>query len=478
MGFSSLTMLYYFILPVVLGYALIWKVWKKNYDNTLLPNLYLCLVSLIFYWWGAGIENVMVILFLVIIHYALSYLLRLRKSKLAVVLGIGLDCFVLVKYKYPELILQAINGYMTNCATLVDVVFPLGLSFIIFHGISFLVDVYRQPSKGENEGFYFIQTALYLMFFPKITQGPIMRYCDMEPELENRTFDFNGLMAGTERFILGLGKKAILADTFGAAVSQIFSATAMDAPTAWLGVLLFSLQLYLDFSGYSDMAIGLARIFGFHFQNNFNFPYFSKSISEFWRRWHISLGAWFRTYIYIPLGGSREGSVYFNLLMVFLLTGMWHGNTGVYILWGLFHGMFVLFERTSAYQNLKNKIPGFSVIGWIYTTLAVGIGWLCFRVTSLGELWLYIKRLFGVESGDLVFTWHYYLTPKLLFFIVITCVGMAILSRPAIREIILKTTQMRCWAAALKYIALVGLFLLCFLHIVNNGYSPFLYFNY
>ncbi len=367
---------------------------------------------------------------------------------------------------------------MTNCATLVDVVFPLGLSFIIFHGISFLVDVYRQPSKGENEGFYFIQTALYLMFFPKITQGPIMRYCDMEPELENRTFDFNGLMAGTERFILGLGKKAILADTFGAAVSQIFSATAMDAPTAWLGVLLFSLQLYLDFSGYSDMAIGLARIFGFHFQNNFNFPYFSKSISEFWRRWHISLGAWFRTYIYIPLGGSREGSVYFNLLMVFLLTGMWHGNTGVYILWGLFHGMFVLFERTSAYQNLKNKIPGFSVIGWIYTTLAVGIGWLCFRVTSLGELWLYIKRLFGVESGDLVFTWHYYLTPKLLFFIVITCVGMAILSRPAIREIILKTTQMRCWAAALKYIALVGLFLLCFLHIVNNGYSPFLYFNY
>lgn len=157
---------------------------------------------------------------------------------------------------------------------------------------------------------------------------------------------------------------------------------------------------------------------------------------------------------------------------------MWHGNTGVYILWGLFHGMFVLFERTSAYQNLKNKIPGFSVIGWIYTTLAVGIGWLCFRVTSLGELWLYIKRLFGVESGDLVFTWRYYLTPKLLFFIVITCVGMAILSRPAIREIILKTTQMRCWAAALKYIALVGLFLLCFLHIVNNGYSPFLYFNY
>ncbi len=478
MGFCSLTMLFFFILPVVIGYALIWRLGKKKYNNTLLPNIYLCMVSLVFYWWGAGIESVGVILFLVVGHYGFSYILRLRKSKLAVALGIGIDCFVLVKYKYPELMLQALSGCLTNSATLMDIVFPLGLSFIIFHGISYLVDVYRQPSKRENEGSYFIKTALYLMFFPKITQGPIIRYCDMEPELEKRTFGFDGLIAGTERFILGLGKKAILADTFGTTVSQIFSASAIDAPTAWLGVLLFALQLYLDFSGYSDMAIGLARIFGFHFQENFKFPYFSQSISEFWRRWHISLGAWFRTYIYIPLGGSREGSVYFNLLMVFLLTEMWHGNTGVYILWGLFHGMLVLFERTSAYQTLKNKIPGFSAIGWIYTTLTVGIGWLCFRMASLGELWLYIKRLFGVETGELVFTWRYYITPKLLSFIAITCVGMAVLSRPSIREIILDTTQKRCWAAALKYVALAGLAILCFLHIVNNGYSPFLYFNY
>ena len=476
MVFSSLILLFFFLPVTVVLYVLINKVSKRS---SLVLNLYLCVASLIFYYWGAGKSGVGVLLLLIGANYVFSYIIRVKRSKLSFVLGIVFNCAVIIKYKYPLLMLQALNAYLTEDAELIMVAFPLGLSFIIFHCISYLADVYRENFESAgSEGKEFVGMCLYVLFFPKLIQGPIVKYKDMRSSLYERTFTFDRLCEGTERFLIGLGKKVLLAKAFGISLKQISRASAMDVPTAWLSILLYGLQLYLDFSGYSDMAIGAAKIFGFDFKENFNFPYISTSISEFWRRWHISLGSWFREYIYIPLGGNRTGSVYINLFVVFVLTGMWHGNTVIYICWGIAHGLVVLFERTKLYQKLKARIPGFSVIGWIYTTLVVGVGWLCFRLDGVGEFIAYLKNLVGIGIGELSFTWQYYLTPKLIFMLLISCAGIFVFSRESVRAAIKRYNKSSKCFCILKYLCLLVLFGLSVMTIVSNGYTPFLYFAY
>lgn len=307
-------------------YLVLWRILKKH---IVIVNLYLCCISLVFYWWGDVEEyNTKIIIMLILVNYFLSYLIRTNINRnarmISAILAVVFDCFVLVRFKYPTLIFES--------NSVDELIFPLGISFIIFHCISYIVDVYKNEVKSENtECVEFVNFALYVLFFPKLTQGPIVQYNDMKDEVMDRTVDSDKLCDGISRFVLGLSKKVLLADTFGNTLSQINSEIYIDTPTAWLSMILFGMQLYFDFSGCSDMALGLAKMFGFNFKENFDFPYISTSISEFWRRWHMSLGAWFRKYIYIPLGGNRTGNVYINLFIVFFVTGIWHGNTAIYV---------------------------------------------------------------------------------------------------------------------------------------------------
>ena len=299
----------------------------------------------------------------------------------------------------------------------------------------------------------------------------------MAPMLSSRSFSIDEMVAGMERFLLGLGKKVLLADAFGRSVSNMLS-SPMDGPTAWLVVLFFSLQLYLDFSGYSDMAIGIGRVFGFSFQDNFNFPYISTSVGEFWRRWHISLGAWFREYVYVPLGGSRRGNVYLNLFIVFFLTGIWHGSTNIYLCWGVAHGLCVMAERTALYRRLRSSLPFSSFFGWLYTMLVVGLGWMCFQLAYVSDFLNFLKNLAGVYSGELVFTWQFYLTPKMIVISLCSIAGIWIFSRPQMQRRLWNWNETSLLFCTMKYLVLLIVAVLCFCSIVANGYAPFLYFQY
>ena len=298
----------------------------------------------------------------------------------------------------------------------------------------------------------------------------------MRPQLEQRRFTLDQVSAGFERVLVGLAKKVLLADQLGALLGTMPQTGYMDAATAWLGVAAYGFQLYFDFSGYSDMAIGLSNVFGFRFGENFNFPYLSKSVTEFWKRWHISLGSWFREYVYIPLGGSRRGSVYLNLFIVFLLTGMWHGNTGIYICWGLAYGILCVMERTPWFRRLQSR-RWYPAVGWIYTMLVVFIGWLCFRLPDVGTFFLYLKNMLGMGIGELTFTYRYFFTAKTVTLLLVSVLGIFLCSRQRVRALYQQAMERPLWVY-LKYIVLLALFALSYTAILSNGYTPFLYFQY
>lgn len=406
MGFSSIGFIFFF-LPLVLGlYALLWRAFK----SVQVQNIFLIVTSLFFYRWGlSSAEGFRILLLLLVGNYLFTLLVRKTKAKGAVFLGVLFNVGLLVFYKYPEPIASLMQNGLTN-----EIIFPLGLSFIVFHAISYVVDTYKEPERVQNEWQEVIDLSLYLLFFPKLLQGPIVPFHQMKEKLRSRSFTLEGVSYGMERFLIGLGKKVLLADEMGVILGDITASSAIDTPTAWIAVLLFGLQLYFDFSGYSDMAIGLGSCFEFPIAENFNFPYISTSIGEFWRRWHISLGAWFRNYVYIPLGGNRKGNVYFNLLIVFLLTGIWHGNTVIYVLWGLLHGVLIVIERTPVYKRVPWHKPIGKALGILYTNLFVFVGWLCFRLADVHELKAYLKIMLGKTAEYIPFTWNYFLDAKAL----------------------------------------------------------------
>ncbi|MGB4635690.1 MAG: MBOAT family O-acyltransferase [Arcanobacterium sp.] len=442
---------------------------------------------MLFYWAGAG-SNLSVIVLLITVTYLTSYIMRAKQSKMAFVFGLIINVVVLVKYKYPALVLSMIGA--TGITP--DVIFPLGMSFIVFHSISYLVDSYQSMvgavakpatanARKDNELAEFINLSLYIVFFPKILQGPIVRYQEMREQIISRVSTWEDVYAGLQRFIIGLAKKVIIADEFGRMVASLPRLENMDAGTAWFGVFAFGFQLYFDFSAYSDMALGIARIFGFRFGENFNFPYIATSISEFWRRWHISLGAWFRNYIYIPLGGNRQGSVYLNLFIVFVLTGLWHGNTPIYLYWGIAHGIVILIERTPAYRKLDwTRLP-MRILGWAYTMTVVFIGWLCFWQPNVDEFMDYCYKLLGIGVSDVSFTWLYYYDLKNTVFLLGAAAGIGLFSRPVLQT---KTRSAMAIAQAkpayqlLVLVTMAGLFILSFSGMVSNSYTPFLYFQF
>ncbi len=388
MLFSSMTFVFLF-LPIV---CLIYLLAKKELHNAILLA-----ASILFYAWGEPRYLAIMILTILANYVGAIALDKHKKYKKPILLAtIAVDLSFLLYFKYFNFFIDNINSIFAMDISFLEVIMPIGISFYTFQAMSYLIDVYKGDAKVQKDIY---KLALYISLFPQLVAGPIVKYRDVDEQIDHRTVTFDKVSYGVKRFIIGLAKKMLLANTLGAVADEIFGLPVAQASPqlAWVGAIFYSLQLFYDFSGYSDMAIGLGSIFGFKFLENFNYPYISKSITEFWRRWHISLSTWFKEYLYIPLGGNRKGNVrtYVNLFLVFLATGFWHGASWNFIFWGLWHGVFIIFEKmTGWHKESKSRI--ISGAQHIYTIFVFVIGWVMFRAENMSYATDYIKNMFGL----------------------------------------------------------------------------------
>ncbi|MEE4165141.1 MAG: MBOAT family protein [Desulfocapsaceae bacterium] len=395
MVFSSITFLFFFLPTVLLLYLAAGKGSR---------NLLLLTASLFFYSWGEGVY-VLLMAASIIINYCGGLLVAgdrpITTRRIFLILCIALNLLLLGYFKYANFLTENLNLLfsllnITNI-DLTPVRLPIGISFFTFQALSYIIDVYRKKVFPQRS---IINLGLYISLFPQLIAGPIVRYNQIADEIKNRSVTMNGLAEGIQRFLFGLGKKILLANPLAAIADKIFimPENELSMGLAWLGALSYTLQIYFDFSGYSDMAIGIGRMFGFHFPENFNYPYISKSIREFWQRWHISLSSWFRDYLYIPLGGSRRGPVrtYLNLLVVFVLCGFWHGASWTFIVWGLYHGFFLILGRTRL-AVITTRL--WSPVRISLTFIIVLFGWVLFRSDTLPQALSYISMMLGQNQN-------------------------------------------------------------------------------
>jgi alginate O-acetyltransferase complex protein AlgI len=389
-------------------------------------------------------------------------------------------------YKYLDFAVLNIDRFFGFTFELPGFVLPIGISFFTFQAISYVVDVYRGTASVQKNP---LNTALYISFFPQLMAGPIIRYKAIEEQLTGRAgnFDLENFSYGVKRFIIGLSKKLILANTVAVVADRAFGAPVADSPTmltAWLGVLCYTFQIYFDFSGYSDMAIGLGRMFGFRFDENFNYPYISRTITEFWRRWHISLSSWFRDYVYIPLGGSRVslGRLIFNLFVTWMLTGVWHGAGWNFIAWGFWYFVLLTLEKLLRIPERTAKTPLLGIPYRIFTILCFVCGWVVFRAPGLAEALRYLKVMFGLSVDGRHFPAVselalFYLKDNwlILIFCVLACTPILTALSARIRDG--NPRGSRIWNG-LGTAGLSALFLICISYVVNGSYNPFIYFNF
>lgn len=468
MVFSSTLFLFVFLPCTLLGYYILGK--SKNY--------WLLLVSLLFFAWSQP-HYVWIIVFNIVINYCGAMLLTHfeKHKKLILACTVALNLLVLFYFKYFDFTIQSLNRLTGLNISLYNIILPIGISFFTFQGMSYVVDVYREDVPVQKNIF---MMGLYIVLFPQLIAGPIVRYKDVAEEINNRTVTLEDFSSGIERFIIGLAKKAVIANTMAVTVDAIWSngPAGNSWSIAWLGSIAYSLQIYFDFSGYSDMAIGLGRMFGFHFIENFNLPYIAKSITEFWRRWHISLSTWFRDYVYIPLGGNRKHT-YRNLGIVFLLTGIWHGANWQFIAWGLYHGFFILIERFLR-KGSKPSAPSSktkSMLMSLYTLVVVHFGWVLFRAPSIKWALIYILSMFNLINPEhMGFTLFWYLDRWTLCVLLAGIFFASCL--PAKFAGLLKAHLPEKLFVILKYTALLCIFYVAMLRIVSGTYNPFIYFQF
>ena len=468
MTFNTILFLFTF-LPISL---IVYYVFPKRFRN--IP---LVLLSLVFYAWGNP-TYLLLMAFSVLFNYVTGLQLdayrqqeRTTGAKTAMISAVVVNLLVLGFFKYYGFLISTINSITGLSLHAPDLPLPLGISFFTFSVLSYVFDVYRGRAEVQKN---FLDFTLYVTFFPKVTSGPIVQYQDMAAQLRDRSMAPAKFGAGISLFLVGLGKKVLIADNLGATFSAISGLSAMSAGTAWLGMILYSLQLYFDFSGYSDMAIGLAKCFGFDFAKNFDYPYLSTSISEFWRRWHISLGAWFRDYVYIPLGGNRcsKRRQLINLAVVWLLTGLWHGSAWNFVLWGVYHGIFVILEKF-VLKDFLPKIP--KTLRIFITVLLVFFGWVLFFSPSLMGAIHYYGQMFGAGHMGLfdgTFRYYFFGSLRLLIVAFIGC-------GPLVHRI----HQRLCYfkGGKLTYVSValfVLLLVLCVAYMMSATYSSFLYVQF
>jgi len=398
MVFSSSVFLFLF-LPVVLAvYALL--------PSLVLRNLFLLAASLFFYAWGEQ-SFVLVLIGSVIVNYLFGLAIgrledRGTPARWMVGAAVAVNLGLLAFYKYANFAVDNLNVLFTHLGLaplhLDPLHLPIGISFFTFQAMTYVIDIYRREGRAQRNP---LNVGLYISMFPQLIAGPIVRYRDVATQITRRSVTLDKFSSGAERFIIGLGKKMILANTVGAAADRIFSIPGEGLTTgvAWIGTVCYTFQIYFDFSGYSDMAIGLGRIFGFHFPENFRSPYVSRSLREFWRRWHITLSAWFRDYLYIPLGGSRRSParVYANLFTVFFLCGLWHGASWTFVIWGMIHGVFIVLERLGL-ERLLRRLP--RAVQHAYLMFVVMVAWVFFRAETASHALVYLKAMAGFSLGD------------------------------------------------------------------------------
>lgn len=467
MVFSNLVFLFVFLPIILTVYFLI----RTEFRNTIL-----LITSLFFYAWGEPLY-IFLMLFSILLNYIFALLINQSKLNKSVTLSVGIliNIVILGYYKYAGFILSSISELINYSYDFTPVSLPIGISFYTFQAIAYLVDVYRKEVKPQKN---ILNFALYISFFPQLVAGPIVRYDTMADQLRTRNENIELFSEGCKRFIVGLAKKILIANQLGIIADEVFNSSPSEIASslAWIGIISYTLQIYFDFSGYSDMAIGLGKMFGFKLPENFNYPYISKSITEFWRRWHITLGSWFRDYVYIPLGGNRNGKYKYvrNLFIVWFLTGLWHGASWSFVFWGLYFGLIITLERAGLNNLLKRLWVPFQ---HIYVLLVVMIGWVFFRADDFNYAFNYLKVMFGINPAEYFDeTTIYYLHDFGLFF----CLGI-LFSTPIVRiikERILSVSILNYISLFIAPIIHIILFIISLIYLLNSTYNPFIYFRF
>lgn len=458
MVFSSILFIFRF-LPIAMG---IYFLTPKK-----LKNLSLLILSLIFYSWGEPRYFLLMIASIFVDYFISINIEKNNKNKkikiLLLAISIIFNVGILFFFKYINFFIENINSIFNMSLNNVKITLPLGISFYTFQTMSYTIDVFLGKVKAEKN---IINFGTFVCLFPQLIAGPIVKYIDISKELKNRDINLDEIQEGIRLFILGLGSKILIANNIGSLWNEVETMGFNNISTilAWMGIIAFSLQIYFDFNGYSLMAIGLGKILGFNFPNNFNYPYESRSITEFWRRWHITLGQWFKQYVYIPLGGNRLGRArtYFNLFIVWFLTGLWHGASYNFILWGLYFFILICIEKNGL-LNLLNK---HKLISHIYTIFFILVGWVLFAVIDLNQIINFFKKMFIFNAGN---EWIYYLRNY-----IITYTIAIIFSTSFLKKIYNKFVK----SNIVDTIILITIFLLSIAYLVDSSYNPFLYFRF
>ena len=470
MLFASTVFIFEFLPAVLLLYYVVLKKFRTA------QNILLLVASLLFYAWGEP-KYVLIMILSIIVNYLFGLLVdKFRqskaKSRLVIALTVVFNLGVLYIFKYLMFTIENINSIAGLHLSVPNIVLPIGISFFTFQAMSYVIDVYREKGEAQKNP---LNVGLYISFFPQLIAGPIVRYETVAYQIKHRKESFDKFSEGVCRFIIGLAKKVLLANTMAVVADYAFDmpGSELTVVMAWVGAIAYTFQIFFDFGGYSDMAIGLGKMFGFEFLENFDYPYISLSVSEFWRRWHMSLGTWFRDYVYFPLGGSRVKSkarLVFNLFVVWSLTGIWHGANWTFLCWGLMYFVLLTIEKLIGWEK---KYPDkMKILRRIYTLFFVVMGWVLFRADSIGDAGAYFATMFG--GGNLIDdTTVYYALNYIVYFVIAILV-----STPIFKNISAKVNGNNPVVVAVSTVGLFVLLVVSVSYIVKGAYNPFIYFNF
>lgn len=466
MVFSSSVFLIVFLPITLLAYFIVPARFIKARNSVLLA------ASLVFYGWGEP-KYILIMIFSIVFNYVCGLAAGKNRSKAVLILCVVGNLALLGYFKYTDFVLETVNRLAEAGLALPGIALPIGISFYTFQTMSYVIDVYRGKVEAQRD---IITFGTYVTLFPQLIAGPIVRYSDVAVMLVGRKTNLEQIAEGVRRFIIGFGKKVLLANQIYVVWMELSAMENLSVSAAWLGAVAFTFQIYFDFSGYSDMAIGLGKIFGFDYLENFNYPYISRSITEFWRRWHMSLSSWFKEYVYIPLGGNRKGlsRQLINISIVWILTGLWHGASWNFVMWGVYYGIILIIEKLGLLKVLK-KCP--AVVGHIYSLILIVIGWVIFAVDDMGKVAAYLGMMLGSSQIFIDDAFVYFFESRI--WLLIACViGSTPLPKIVCSIIAEKLEDREVLLGTIETVLFMGIFALSMAFLVSGSYNPFLYFRF
>ena len=466
MVFSSSVFLIVFLPITLLAYFIVPARFIKARNSVLLA------ASLVFYGWGEP-KYILIMIFSIVFNYVCGLAAGKNRSKAVLILCVVGNLALLGYFKYTDFVLETVNRLAEAGLALPGIALPIGISFYTFQTMSYVIDVYRGKVEAQRD---IITFGTYVTLFPQLIAGPIVRYSDVAVMLVGRKTNLEQIAEGVRRFITGFGKKVLLANQIYVVWMELSAMENLSVSAAWLGAVAFTFQIYFDFSGYSDMAIGLGKIFGFDYLENFNYPYISRSITEFWRRWHMSLSSWFKEYVYIPLGGNRKGlsRQLINISIVWILTGLWHGASWNFVMWGVYYGIILIIEKLGLLKVLK-KCP--AVVGHIYSLILIVIGWVIFAVDDMGKVAAYLGMMLGSSQIFIDDAFIYFFESRI--WLLIACViGSTPLPKIVCSIIAEKLEDREVLLGTIETVLFMGIFALSMAFLVSGSYNPFLYFRF